>query len=126
MRPLLAIAVAATVATAVAAPAPAPTLAAPAPQRPAADPQFADRDAGPDRLDVSGYPPEQQARYPLFVSKCSKCHTLARPINTRFEPARWKRYARKMIRKPNSGINEEHARELFEFLKYYAVRTADR
>jgi hypothetical protein len=91
-----------------------------------ANAQFADRDAGPDRLDVSDYPPDQQARYSLFTSKCSKCHTLARPINTRFEAARWKRYAKKMIRKPNSGINEEHAQELFEFLRYYASRVADR
>jgi hypothetical protein len=106
MRALLAIAAAAAVAGAGAA-------------------QFAVRDAGPDRLDVSDYPPEEQARYPLFVSKCSKCHTLARPINTRFDAARWKRYAKKMIRRPNSGINEEHAQELFAFLKYYASRTAE-
>jgi hypothetical protein len=88
--------------------------------------EFAARDAGPDRLDVSDYPAEQQARYPLFASKCSRCHTLARPINTRFDAPRWKRYAKKMIRKPNSGINEEQAQELFEFLKYYASRTAER
>jgi hypothetical protein len=91
-----------------------------------ADAQFTAVDRGPDRLDVSGYPAEEQARYPLFVSKCSKCHTLARPINTRFEAPRWKQYAKKMIRRPNSGINEEQAQELFAFLKYYATRTSDR
>ena len=57
----------------------------------APDPQFSAVDAGPDRLDVSSYPPDQQARYPLFVSKCSRCHTLARPINTHFDAERWNR-----------------------------------
>jgi hypothetical protein len=82
------------------------------------------RDKGPDRLDVSSYPAEEQARYPLFQEKCSRCHTLARPINSRFTVAAWKRYAKKMIQRPNSGINEEEAEELYAFLRYYAARTA--
>ena len=40
------------------------------------------RDDGPDKIDVSGYPKEQQARYPVFLQKCSKCHPVARPINS--------------------------------------------
>lgn len=80
------------------------------------------RDFGPDRIDVSGYPAEQQRRYPLFVAKCSKCHPVARPINSRFNAQDWKRYLKKMIRRPNSGINEEHAQEIYEFLKYYSGR----
>ena len=80
------------------------------------------RDFGPDRIDVSGYPAEQQRRYPLFVAKCSKCHPVARPINSRLSGQDWKRYMKKMIRRPNSGINEEQAQEIYEFLKYYAGR----
>lgn len=38
-------------------------------------------DLGPDAVDVSGYPKEQQERYQVFSSACSQCHTLARPIN---------------------------------------------
>ena len=82
------------------------------------------RDDGPDRIDVSAYPPEQRARYPVFVQKCSKCHPVARPINSRFDPSEWKRYMKKMIRRPNSGINEEQAADIYEFLKYYSVKVA--
>jgi len=78
------------------------------------------RDDGPDKIDVSGYPREQQARYPVFVQKCSKCHPVARPINSRFDSSEWKRYMKKMIRRPNSGINEEQAADIYEFLKYYS------
>jgi hypothetical protein len=78
------------------------------------------RDDGPDKVDISKYPAEQQARYPTFVQKCSKCHPVARPINSRFDASEWKRYMKKMIRRPNSGINEEQAADIYEFLKYYS------
>jgi len=82
------------------------------------------RDDGPDRVDVSSYPAEQQARYPVFMQKCAKCHPAARAINSRFDSSDWKRYMKKMIRRPNSGINEEQAADIYEFLKYYAGRQA--
>jgi len=80
------------------------------------------RDDGPDKIDVSGYPPEQQARYPTFLVKCAKCHPVARPINSRFDASEWKRYMKKMIRRPNSGINEEQAADVYEFLKFYSSK----
>ena len=80
------------------------------------------RDDGPDKIDVSGYPKEQAARYPVFVQKCSKCHPVARPINSRFDASEWKRYMKKMIRRPNSGINEEQAADIYEFLKFYSTK----
>jgi hypothetical protein len=91
----------------------------------AKDPNKADwdpRDDGPDKIDVSGYPPEMQKRYPTFSAKCAKCHPLARPINSRFNAEDWKRYMKKMIRRPNSGINEEQAADIYEFLKFYAAK----
>ncbi len=33
---------------------------------------------------------------------------------------------KRMIRRPNSGINEEQAEGLYDFLKYYAGRTSPR
>ena len=78
------------------------------------------RDDGPDRINVSAWPPGMQKRYPIFSAKCSKCHPVARPINSRFDPTEWKRYMKKMIRRPNSGINEEQAADIYEFLKYYS------
>ncbi|HSN92119.1 MAG TPA: hypothetical protein VLS93_12890 [Anaeromyxobacteraceae bacterium] len=76
------------------------------------------RDAGPNRLDVSGYPPEQQKNYDVYSVKCAKCHPLARSINARFTAIEWKRYMKRMIRRPNSGINEEQAAAIYDFLKF--------
>jgi hypothetical protein len=39
-------------------------------------------DAGPDRIDVSGYPAEVRSDYAVFARRCSQCHTLARAINS--------------------------------------------
>lgn len=79
-------------------------------------------DTGPDRIDVSSFPPEMQQRYLVFAEKCSKCHTLARPINAQLKGGDWKNYIKKMIRRPSSGINEETGRRIFEFLKFYSDR----
>ncbi len=77
------------------------------------------RDSGPDRIDVSGYPSMQQRQYDVYASKCSKCHPLARSVNARFNSTDWKRYMKRMIRRPNSGINEEQAAQIYDFLKFY-------
>lgn len=38
------------------------------------------QDKGPATINVSSYPPELQKSYKVFTEKCSKCHTIARPI----------------------------------------------
>jgi len=54
-------------------------------------------DLGPDSLDVSAYPKEQRENYGLFASRCSQCHTLARPINSSLVTRNdWTRYAKRM------------------------------
>ncbi len=80
------------------------------------------QDKGPKRIDVSGYPPEQQKRYPIFEKKCAKCHPVARAINSRFNASEWKRYMKRMIRRPNAGVTDEQADEIYEFLKFYAQK----
>lgn len=80
------------------------------------------RDSGPDKIDVSGYPSAQQKSYAIYASKCSKCHPLARSINARFNSTDWKRYMKRMIRRPNAGINEDQAAQIYEFLKFYSVQ----
>ena len=80
------------------------------------------RDSGPDRIDVSGYPSPQQKAYAVYASKCSKCHPLARSINARFNSTDWKRYMKRMIRRPNAGINEDQAAQIYEFLKFYSAQ----
>jgi mono/diheme cytochrome c family protein len=79
-----------------------------------------ERDAGPDKIDVSAYPAEQKARYSLFQQKCSKCHSVARAVNSRFTPPEWKRYIKRMVRRPNAGVTDDQADEIFEFLKFYS------
>ena len=80
------------------------------------------RDFGPEKIDVSGYPAAHQKQYDVYASKCAKCHPLARSVNARFNSTDWKRYMKRMIRRPNSGINEEQAAQIYEFLKYYSAQ----
>ena len=76
------------------------------------------QDKGPDKIDISAYPPEQQSAYKLFSSKCSKCHTVARPINTTMTREQWEMYVKRMMHKPNSGINGNQGKAIFDFLLY--------
>jgi hypothetical protein len=80
------------------------------------------RDFGPNQVDVSAYPEQQKKNYDMYAVKCAKCHPLARSVNARFSAADWKRYMKRMIRRPNSGINEEQAALVYEFLKYYSAQ----
>ena len=75
-------------------------------------------DAGPNFIDISGYPAEMQRKYKLFVNKCSLCHTLARPINSNFRSVRWNDYVHQMMRKAGSGLTEANAREIINFLEF--------
>ena len=79
------------------------------------------QDKGPNTINVSQYPPEQQQAYKLFVSKCSQCHTIARPINTTMTQPEWERYVKRMMHKPNSGISNNQGKEIYEFLVYDQV-----
>jgi len=81
-----------------------------------------DADEGPDRIDVSDYPADQREHYEVFAIKCSKCHSLARPINARLTPDEWQGYVKKMARRPGSGINDSAAKNITEFLIYYSTR----
>jgi hypothetical protein len=76
------------------------------------------QDKGPDKVDVSKYPPEQQKGYKVFVEKCAKCHTIARPINTSMTAPEWSRYVKRMMHKPNSGISDSQGKTIYEFLAY--------
>ena len=57
--------------------------------------------------------------------RCSRCHTLARPLNadiTEFE--HWKAYVRRMRHHAGSGISPQDAKTILVFLKYYAQQRA--
>ena len=76
------------------------------------------QDKGPNKIDVSSYPAPMQKDYKLFDGKCSKCHTIARPINTTMTKPEWERYVKRMMHKPNSGISNGQGKDIFEFLAY--------
>jgi hypothetical protein len=78
-----------------------------------------------DRIDVSGYPKDVQDAYRVFAVRCSRCHTLARPLNARIRDSEhWVRYVTRMRRNPSSGINAKDAEIILRFLLYYTQQLA--
>lgn len=71
-------------------------------------------------VDVAKLPAAQKPRYALFEQKCSKCHSASRATHAKFGAAEWKRYMKRMIRRPNAGISEPEADDIFEFLKFHS------
>lgn len=74
---------------------------------------------------VERFPREVRDAYQLFAYKCSRCHTLARPLNagiTDFE--HWRSYVARMRRQAGSGISEQDGEVILVFLKYYAAEKA--
>jgi len=84
------------------------------------------QDKGPDKIDVSAYPPAQQSAYKVFATKCSKCHTIARPLNTMMKPDEWSRYVKRMMHKPNSGISDAQGKQIYEFMVYDQAERKDK
>ncbi len=86
--------------------------------------------AGKDaKLDAAQFPAEQQDRLKIFEAKCGKCHDLDRPITAvktgktpisggPFDEEGIKGYVTKMMRKPNSGIEQADAKEIIIFLRF--------
>lgn len=80
---------------------------------------FKELEKGPKTIDVSKYPKGMQENYKIFEKACSKCHNLARPINSTYAlPDEWERYIKRMKRKPGSGIGSKEAKAIYEFLVY--------
>ncbi len=75
-------------------------------------------DKGPGKVDVSDYSAKMQKYYKIYSKRCSKCHPLARSINTRMAPDAWKRYVRRMANREGSGIPPKDARRIYFYLKY--------
>ena len=84
------------------------------------------QDKGPDKIDVGAYPAPQQAAYKVFSTKCSKCHTIARPINTMMKRDEWERYVKRMMHKPNSGISDAQGKQIFDFLVFDETERKDK
>jgi len=81
------------------------------------------------KLVRSQFPGKNAEQYDIFAKKCTKCHAEARPIAALqsgktpisrgdFDREGIKEYVVKMMRKPNSGIDREQAKDIIEFLEY--------
>lgn len=83
------------------------------------DPRVIAWDKGPAKVDVSKYPAEIKENYKVFVERCSKCHTLARAINSDFAlEDDWERYIKRMMRRAAGMITPEDAQKIFDFAVY--------
>jgi hypothetical protein len=62
------------------------------------------------------------ADYALFALRCSKCHSLSRPLNSGIDrDDYWRLYVAKMRRQPGSGITEEDTVAILRFLHLYSI-----
>jgi hypothetical protein len=80
-------------------------------------------DLGSDSIDVSGYPKAQQENYAVFTQVCSRCHTLARPINSPLTTREdWRRFIKRMhVRSKittDKTFTKEQAKSVIDFLAY--------
>ena len=82
-------------------------------------------DLGPDKIDVADYPAQQKYNYTVFAQECSRCHTLARAVNSpvesrlywRFHLARMSLHSRVRRQGP---IPARQAKFILDFLEYDA------
>jgi hypothetical protein len=73
-------------------------------------------------LDPSTMPENVRADYQVFAHKCSKCHSLARPLTANIsDDEQWVLYVNRMRRQPGSGISPTDQEAILRFLKYYAA-----
>ncbi len=76
---------------------------------------------GGEGLDMSTLPAKVQADYAVFAQKCSKCHSLSRPLESGIkDDAYWAEYVERMRRQPSSGISPSDVVPILRFLHYYS------
>ncbi len=75
-----------------------------------------------ESVDVAHIPQAQQANYALFADRCSRCHSLARPLNAGIRvELEWRNYVRRMRRQPSSGIGPQDEEPIVSFLLWYSI-----
>ena len=73
-------------------------------------------------LDPSKVPDELKSDYQRFATRCSKCHSLARPLSAGIkDDEHWENYVNRMRRQPGSGITFDDQAHILRFLKWYAA-----
>jgi hypothetical protein len=73
-------------------------------------------------VDLQSVPPDLRGDYALFAQRCSKCHSLARPLNSGITNDEfWRLYVERMRRQPGSGISEGDTYYILRFLHWYST-----
>jgi hypothetical protein len=73
-------------------------------------------------LDPSKMPETIRPDYTVFANRCSKCHSLARPLTSNItDDEQWVLYVNRMRRQPGSGISRTDQDAILRFLTYYAA-----
>lgn len=67
-------------------------------------------------------PAQVRADYAVFALRCSKCHSLARPLNSGIDNDEyWKLYVERMRRQPASGISVADTVPILRYLHVYSI-----
>ena len=70
---------------------------------------------------AANLPPELRSDYAVFAQRCSKCHSLSRPLESGItDDGFWKAYVERMRRQPASGISLADEAPILRFLHYYS------
>ncbi|HEX4338701.1 MAG TPA: hypothetical protein VH062_22500 [Polyangiaceae bacterium] len=78
-------------------------------------------------VEVASLPVDVRSDYELFAVRCSKCHSLARPLEASIDDdAFWKEYVERMRRQPGSGISPADEIPILRFLHYYTLEKKGR
>jgi mono/diheme cytochrome c family protein len=73
-------------------------------------------------LDPTTMPVDVRPDYALFAQRCSKCHSLARPLTSGIDDdGYWVDYVARMRRQPASGISEWDTVGILRFLHYFST-----
>ena len=78
-------------------------------------------------VNESTVPADIRPEYQLFAQRCSKCHSLARPLSSGItDDTYWRWYVERMRLQPGSGISPEDEPPILRFLHYYSLETLKR
>jgi mono/diheme cytochrome c family protein len=74
-------------------------------------------------LERAALPADVRDDYAVFAQRCSKCHSLARPLESGITNDEfWRMYVERMRRQPASGISKADTLPILRFLHWYSTR----
>jgi hypothetical protein len=78
-------------------------------------------------IEASSLPDDVRSDYAVFAQRCSKCHSLARPLESGIsDDDYWSMYVARMRRQPGSGITADDAKVILRFLHYYSLEQIEK